>query len=285
MWTTRYLMRDPKAVVDEIEFLIREYGANSIDFFDLTAIVKKQWILAFCAELAERNVKIAWQLPSGTRSEALDAETLLAIYEAGCRFLVYAPESGSEETLRKIKKKLRLPRLVKSVRAATAIGHTVKINLIIGLPHERLRNVLQTILFACKLALMGAEDCNISVFTPYPGSELFNELRESGVISAVDDNYFRSLIIQFDLTASSSFAPHLRGWQLLIARICGQSLFYLLSYSLHPNRIVRLLRGLCSSGRFQPSNLFEQRISDFLARRRLTKTGRVSLSNHGIRVG
>ena len=74
MWTTRYKMRDVGRVVDEIEFLIKQYKANSIDFFDLTAIVKKEWIIAFCKELKRRNINIAWQLPSGTRSEALDRE-------------------------------------------------------------------------------------------------------------------------------------------------------------------------------------------------------------------
>ncbi len=45
MWTTRYIMRNPKDIVDEIEWLIREYKANDFEFFDLTAIIKKSWIL------------------------------------------------------------------------------------------------------------------------------------------------------------------------------------------------------------------------------------------------
>ena len=45
MWTTRYVMRDPKEIVDEIEWLMKEYKANDFEFFDLTAIIKKSWIL------------------------------------------------------------------------------------------------------------------------------------------------------------------------------------------------------------------------------------------------
>ena len=111
MWTTRYTMRDPKDVVDEVESLVKNHAARSIEFFDLTAIVKKDWIIAFCNELKARKLNVSWQLPSGTRSEALDDETLLAIYETNCRLLVYAPESGSPETLRIIKKNLKLDRL------------------------------------------------------------------------------------------------------------------------------------------------------------------------------
>lgn len=88
MWTTRYKLRGVDQVISEIEWLIDKYQANSIDFFDLTAIVKKDWILEFCKRLKERGISVVWQLPSGTRSEALDADTLQAIYDANCRYLV-----------------------------------------------------------------------------------------------------------------------------------------------------------------------------------------------------
>ena len=271
MWTTRYVMRDAKKVVDEIQSHIQKYAAASIDFLDLTAIIKKEWILAFCDELKVRGIKITWQLPSGTRSEALDYETLKAIYDAGCRYLVYAPESGSEETLHLIKKRIRLARLCESVRQAVAIGHTVKINLIIGFPHERLRNVLRTLMLACRMAIIGAHDCNIKTFTPYPGSELYDYLRSRGGGLTLNDDYFRGLIVQYDFTVSTSHSDHLKGWQLLASRIMGNVLFYLLSYGLRPGRIVRLAKQLRAE-RFQASNLFEQRISDFIARRRCRRT-------------
>jgi radical SAM superfamily enzyme YgiQ (UPF0313 family) len=270
MWTTRYIMRDPKKVVDEIEANIEKYRVNSFDFFDLTAIVKKEWIRTFCAELKARGIDIAWQLPSGTRSEALDHETLKAIYDAGCRYLVYAPESGSEESLQLIKKKVRLERLCESVRDAIAVGHTIKINLIIGFPHERLHHVMKTLMLAWRMAILGVHDCNLKSFTPYPGSELHDELRLCGIIPELNDDYFRSLISHFDFTIPSSYSRYVPAWQLLIARNVANIVFYLLSYGLHPGRLLRLFREF-HNNRFQPANLLEQRVSDFLARRRWTK--------------
>ena len=146
MWTTRYVMRDPKEIVDEIEWLTKEYDANDFEFFDLTAIIKKSWILEFCAELKKRKLKkITWQLPVGTRSEALDKETLQAIYDSGCAYICYAPESGSEKSLNIIKKRVKLDRLIDSIKAAVKIGHTVKLNFIIGFPHETLADCLKSI--------------------------------------------------------------------------------------------------------------------------------------------
>jgi len=75
------------------------YGCNSIEFYDLTAIVKKKWILEFAAEIERRNLEIVWQLPSGTRSESIDEEVISATAKTGLKFMVYAPESGSARTL------------------------------------------------------------------------------------------------------------------------------------------------------------------------------------------
>ena len=142
-------MRDPVELVDEMEWLIKEYKANDFEFFDLTAIIKKSWIIDFCYELKKRKLNnITWQLPVGTRSEALDEEVLKIIYETGCRFVCYAPESGSTKSLKMIKKRVKLDRLIKSVKSSVKIGHTTKLNFIIGFPHETLLDCMKTIGFA-----------------------------------------------------------------------------------------------------------------------------------------
>lgn len=270
MWTTRYKMRSVIDVVDEIEFLINEYDANSIDFFDLTAIVKKKWTLDFCAEIKKRGLKFIWQLPSGTRSEALDEETLTAIYEAGCEYLVYAPESGSKETLVAIKKKVNLDSITESIRIAVKAGHIVKVNLIIGFPHERLKHVMQTLMYAVRMAIGGAHDCNIAKFSPYPGSQLYAELRSEGVIPEITDDYFRDLVSQFDLTAKSRFCPRVPSIILMLSTVMGHGLFYSIAYLGRPSRIWRVIK-LVVKGNFAPQNLFEQRIFDLLMRYKLVK--------------
>lgn len=278
MWTTRYTMRDPKDVVDEVESLVKNHAARSIEFFDLTAIVKKDWIIAFCNELKARKLNVSWQRPSGTRSEALDDETLLAIYETNCRLLVYAPESGSPETLRIIKKNLKLDRLTQSACKAVKIGHTVKINMIIGFPHETLRDVLSSILYGVRMAWHGVEDCNLAVFTPYPGSELYKDLRAADTIPAPSDDYFRNLLVQFDLTKATSHTPHVSGWALAFWRVIGLACFYLTAYLCHPQRLVRLFNSIVRAGKFEPNNVIEQRVFDLIVRMKLARHNRLSIA-------
>ena len=81
-------------------------------------MVRKDWIIEFSQHLIDRNLNITWQLPSGTRSEALDEEVLPYLHKSGCRNLSYAPESGSPRVLKRIKKKVEPKRMIKSMRTA-----------------------------------------------------------------------------------------------------------------------------------------------------------------------
>lgn len=271
MWTTRYIMRDPKEIVDEIEWLIKKYEANDFEFFDLTAIIKKNWILEFCDELKKRKLSnITWQLPVGTRSEALDEETLKAIYDSGCAYICYAPESGSKKSLDMIKKRVKLDRLIASIKAAVKIGHTVKLNFIIGFPHETLVDCLKTIFFGIYCSFrFGIYDINYAMFSPYPGSELFDKLKKEKKI-VLDDDYFKKLMSYMDVTQPHSYCEHVSGRTISILRFIGFSLSYVGIYISRPIRIYRLIKSFFQE-EFFPNNLFEQRVYDFFTRLKLNK--------------
>ena len=271
MWTTRYIMRDPVDVADEFECLVKNYGANNIDFVDLTAIVRKDWTLAFCDELKRRNLKIPWQLPSGTRSEALDEEVLQALYDTGCRLITYAPESASEETLRQIKKKIKIDRLVESIRTANKIGHTTKVNIVIGFPDDTLASILKSAWFTVKMALYGSEDCTFTKFSPYPGSELYRRLRDENKVPPPSDGYIRSLAGFMDFTKTEAYCNQVSGRTLAFLTFVMHGVFYSVAYLTHPKRIFRVIGNLTKK-RFKPSNVLEQRLYDVLMREKYFNT-------------
>ncbi|MGH2571714.1 MAG: B12-binding domain-containing radical SAM protein, partial [bacterium] len=83
MWTTAWRARDVKAVVDEMTLYRDRWGVTDIHFEDLTAVVKRTWILEFTNEILRRGLEVTWQLPSGTRSEAIDEEVAELMVKAG----------------------------------------------------------------------------------------------------------------------------------------------------------------------------------------------------------
>ncbi len=246
MWTTRYSTRAPALVVDEIEEYVHRYGAENFDFYDLTSIVKPDWILEFCRVLGERGLRITWQLPSGTRSEALDEAVLSAMYRSGCRNVSYAPESGSERTLEAIQKKVKIDHIAASMRTAVRVGLNVKANILIGFPNEGPDHLRETLRFVLRMARIGVHDVSVWTFSPYPGSELFADLRAAGRLPELDDDYYASLLSYSDVSSAVSYAAALDSTRLQRYRLAGLLLFYGVSYLTHPGRPLRSLYNIAT---------------------------------------
>jgi radical SAM superfamily enzyme YgiQ (UPF0313 family) len=269
MWTTLYRLRDPDDVVAEIEHYKTRYAITSLQLYDLTAITKKSWTVEFTNKLLARKINLKWSLPSGTRSEALDHETLNLLKRTGCTYLVYAPESGSATTLQRIKKKIQLPRITASILEAKRQGIVVRTNLIIGFPHETRREVFETIRYGLMLAARGADEVSINIFSPYPGSELYRELVAVGKIQLSDRYFLQLTSLNSDYTRTNplTFNPVMGPRELAFYRISFMLLNYLVGYVLYPARIWRTLRNVFMS-RHSAATVLEHRLKDALRRKR-----------------
>jgi len=268
MWTTRYVLRDIEDVIREIKAYIDRYDITSVQLYDLTAITKKQWTIDFCQRLLDEKIELNWSVPQGTRSEILDDDTLSMLKETGCHYLVYAPESGSPRMLEKIKKRVTLEGLTESVKIALHHGLVLRINLIIGFPGETRSDVLKTALFGLKMAIRGVDEVSSNIFSPYPGSELFQDLIASGRLE-VSDNYFLALTsLNSDYFSLNplTFNEKIGATELAIYRILLLICCYTLSYLCYPSRILRTFSNWRGGNR-NAATVFEHRIGDMLKRR------------------
>lgn len=244
MWTQRWIARDKVLLVNEMESYIERYQASDFQFEDLTAIVRKDWVQAFCQEILKRGLKISWQLPSGTRSEAIDLETCQLMKAAGCHEFAYAPESGSTRTLKIIKKRVKLERLYESADAAMASGINVGCFFILGFPHETWADFLQTYKAIAKCALHGFSTVNVNAYSPQPNTESYRELVAEGVIR-LDDEYFWNLFTFQDLLGKKrSYNQRFSDRKLTVAILVGYVIFFGLSFLRRPWRLVTTIGDL-----------------------------------------
>ena len=243
MWTTRWIARDPDLLLDEMQLYQEKYNIENFDFYDLTAIVKKSWIVDFCKKIEERNMTFTWQLPSGTRSEAIDNEVASLLYKSGCRNMSYSPESGSVGVLERIKKKISLDSVIRSIDASFINHMNIKTNIIFGFPGETLKEIFESYRFIIRMAIAGAYDISIWAFSPYPGSELFNNISTTGKLK-MDDAYYDSLRSYADPSKTVSYSVHISDKLLKILRFIGTALFYVASWSRRPNRPFKIIWNL-----------------------------------------
>ncbi len=243
MWGTGWFARDPQDVIDEIAFYLERYGIEHVEFYDLTAVVDRRWILAFTRLLIAARLPITWRLPSGTRSEALDEEVLRAMVASGCEAIVYAPESGSPRTLARVRKKVTPERMLASMRAAVRAGMHVRGHFIMGMPGQSPSEVAETFRFIARMAWVGVHDVNSYFFYPYPGSEMYRALVARGDIDPSSPAYDELLAgaCFTDFKAIRSWSEYFSPRALRLICLASMAYFYVLSFLFWPLRPLQTL--------------------------------------------
>ncbi|NLX20720.1 MAG: hypothetical protein GXY55_03485, partial [Phycisphaerae bacterium] len=242
---------------------------------DLTAIVNKQWILAFGDELVRRGLRITWQLPSGTRSEVIDDEVCRMLAATGCKNMAYAPESGSEEIRCAIQKRVKIDHMLGSIRAALRHRLSLSCFFVIGFPQDTSATLRESLRLIRHLAWMGVRDVGVAKFVPYPGSALFHEMLAAGKVR-LDDTFFLSPIDFYGRAGLQvSYADALTPRELHRWMIRLFLNFYLLSFVRHPVATLRTLAKAAFSGveETRYARWFRDQLS---MRRRWKKATRVS---------
>ena len=269
MWTTRYYLRDIDDVINEVKFYIDRYNITAVQLYDLTAIVKKDWAIAFLKRLIKEEIDVKWSFPSGTRSEALDEEVLNLLKRVGCNYLVYAPESGSKNMLQKLKKKIKLDVITQSMILAKKIGLVCRANIILGFPGETRWDLYKTLWYGMKLSARGVDEVQPNLYSPYPGSELFDQLVATNQIE-LNDEYFLSLTsINSDLSKIKplTFNEYMGPVELAIYRVVFTMANYGLGYLFFPSRTIRTFKNI--AGHEFATTVFEHRLKDVFRRGKL----------------
>ncbi|MBY0416071.1 MAG: B12-binding domain-containing radical SAM protein, partial [Bdellovibrionales bacterium] len=238
MWTTSWKVRDVEDLIKEIKYYIHLYQIEHVEFYDLTAIINKAWIQSFCRKLIEENLNITWSLPSGTRSEVLDDTTLKLLQQSGIVKMTYSPESGSKKILKLIEKKVKLPKILKSMRLAVKNKIVIKATLISGFPEENFLDLFWNFVFITKLAIIGINDLAYFSFSPYPGSALHDNLVKSGKIIKNKEYYeFLSVYVNNNSTKMKSWSEVIPSRLMPLITIGGMSYFYAIQFLIRPWRI------------------------------------------------
>jgi len=242
MWRRRWYSRKPEGLVAEIEYLMETYGATNFPFQDLTAILHRDWILAFCRELLRRGLKIRWQMPAGTRCEAIDGEVARLMRQSGVLNIAFAPESGSGRMRELMGKHMSEEALMQAVRASVRNGVPITAFMMVGQPDETWQDIRESIRLCRKLAIAGIDDIGPGYFFPVPGTPLFDSLMAAGRIE-LNDHFFATSIYATNLRLAeeNNFCKRLSARQLTVAKVLLILNFYGFSYALRPWRLMRVL--------------------------------------------
>ena len=171
--------RSPKAVVDEIEYLINKYGIREFHIVDDVFNVNMKRAKIVLDAIIQKNLNIHISFPNGLRADFFDDELIDKMQRAGVYRMALGIESGSQRIQDMIQKDLDINIIYGVVEKLTRARMSVHGFFMLGFPSETRKEMEATIDFACDLGLTTA---NFSLVIPNPGTDLrqtFIESRES----------------------------------------------------------------------------------------------------------
>lgn len=180
LWSQKVRLRSPTNVINEIRNL-QKMGITSLRFADDTFGLNKKWteelsnlIIAHCPDLkwkCEINVNL------------INNNLLSLVKSAGCHMIELGVESGDNQILKAMKKGITIEQALEACRLVNKYNIELQAYIIAGFPQETeesLRNTEKAI-----KKIKGHIFFNI--FTPFPGTELFQYCKDNGLIDETFD--------------------------------------------------------------------------------------------------
>ena len=185
MWQRKVRYRSVGNVIDEIRHLKKSYGVTNIKFMDDSFSVDRKRVEQLCREMISARLNITWSCL--TRVNLIDDRLVRLMKKAGCTKIDLGIESGNPRILAMIDKAITIEQIEKSVKIINRYHIFWAGFFMFGFPTETEREVMDTLSFMKKLKPGWA---NISIFTPYPGTKLYDMCLKNGII---DSSYDPSL--------------------------------------------------------------------------------------------
>ena len=174
----KYRMFSPKRVVDEMEYVIKEFRPKEIYFDDDSFTINKEHVLGICEEIMKRGIKIHWSCMGDAM--VTDEDMLRKMAASGCIGMKFGVESGNKSILKNINKPIDFKRVRKTAELCAALGIKTHATFSFGLLGETEQTMLETMQFSKQLDV---DTVQFSITTPFPGTKYFDEMSKRDLLS------------------------------------------------------------------------------------------------------
>ncbi len=175
----RYRKRSVNVVVEEMKRAKEMFPQVKEFFFDddtFTADFKR------AEEIAKGLGKLGITWSCSSRANVPE-KTLAIMKENGLRLVMVGIESGNDQILKNIKKGITTSQIRKFMKTCRKLGIMTHATFVLGLPGETKETIEQTIRFAQEI---DPDTLQVSIATPYPGTELYEEAKRNGWLVSTD---------------------------------------------------------------------------------------------------
>ena len=186
---SRYRLRSPKKVVDEIEQLLNTYDLNSYFFVDSTFNHPYEHSRRICQELIKRKLEASWsaEFAPAFMNEGFMREAV----KTGCRLFYFSPDGASDRALNFLGKNTRVEHIEKTISLARSVeGANVGYGFVYDLPRYNSEHVAGLARLVPRMILELREKLYLVSLTKiriYPRTQLYDLAVREGRISQSAD--------------------------------------------------------------------------------------------------
>jgi anaerobic magnesium-protoporphyrin IX monomethyl ester cyclase len=168
-----YRVREPKAVVDEIETLVRDHQVGFFILADEEPTIHRKKFIEFCELLIERNLPVLWGINTRVTDILRDEKLLPMFRKAGLVHVSLGTEAAAQLKLDRFNKETTIAQNKKAIALLREAGIVAEAQFIVGLENETAETLEETY----RMAMDWKPDmANWAMYTPWPFSDLFKEL-------------------------------------------------------------------------------------------------------------
>ncbi len=169
----KYRSGSAKRFVDEIEILVKKHKVGFFILADEEPTINKPKFIALCNELIERNLGVHWGINTRVTDILRDEKELPLYRKAGLVHVSLGTEAAAQLKLNLFRKETTIEENKRAIQLLKQNGMVAEAQFIMGLENETPETIEQTY----HMALDWKPDMvNWNMFTPWPFSELFEEL-------------------------------------------------------------------------------------------------------------
>jgi anaerobic magnesium-protoporphyrin IX monomethyl ester cyclase len=177
-------------LIDQIENMLREFDIDSVYFTDSTIGNNRKLITDFSELMIRRGLSKRVEWYANMRPNQVTEELLQLMWRAGCRFLFYGFESGSQRVIDLMIKGMDVRENYRAAELHNKLRFPYHASILLGYPGETEQDILETFEFleAVKPPIVG-----VNWYVPLPGSPDYDKLKEQGVIRTEDPMEWRRI--------------------------------------------------------------------------------------------
>ncbi|MBM4387713.1 MAG: cobalamin-dependent protein [Deltaproteobacteria bacterium] len=145
--------RSPESVLEEMGFLIREFGIREFEILDDVFNLNRKRTAEILDGIAVRFKGVKLCFPNGLRGDLLDGHMIKLLKKAGAHYLSIAVETTSERLQKLIGKNLNIEKTRAAIEGCVSEGIYTNGFFMIGFPTETPEEMEQTVRFAVESPL------------------------------------------------------------------------------------------------------------------------------------